>query len=237
MKIVVIPDTQVRPGVPLDHLYAANNYIKDIQPDIVLHLGDHWDLPSISSHESMVNHAFEKRSLKADIEWGNEGLRILDHKLPKSVRKIFLDGNHENRLDRLWKEHPVLKNSIDLDYGDWEVYQFLEVLELDRINFSHYFYHPMNGRAITGQVANMLNRLGFSFVQGHRQELSFGRKDLNNGTSIVGLVAGAFYMHEEGYKGPQGNDHWRGIVVLDTLGNGDADLTTISLSRLLEGWL
>ena len=35
MKIFIIPDTQVKPGVPLNHLEAAGNYIADKKPDVV----------------------------------------------------------------------------------------------------------------------------------------------------------------------------------------------------------
>ena len=43
-RIVVIPDTQVRPGDPTDHFDWIGAAIKDYEPDIVVHLGDHWDM-------------------------------------------------------------------------------------------------------------------------------------------------------------------------------------------------
>jgi hypothetical protein len=41
---VLIPDTQVKPGVKLDHLIWASKFIKDVKPDKVIIIGDWWDL-------------------------------------------------------------------------------------------------------------------------------------------------------------------------------------------------
>lgn len=49
----------------------------------------------------------------------------------------------------------------------------------------------------------------------------------------MGLVAGAFYMHDEEYKGPQANNHWRGVCMLNNVHDGVYDLETISLRSLL----
>src|SRR5690606_35333285 len=47
-RIVVIPDTQVRPGEPTHHMAWIGQAIADYQPDEVVHLWDHWDMPSLS---------------------------------------------------------------------------------------------------------------------------------------------------------------------------------------------
>jgi len=43
---LVIPDTQAKPGAPTKHLEWIGRYILDRRPDVVVHLGDHWDMPS-----------------------------------------------------------------------------------------------------------------------------------------------------------------------------------------------
>ena len=47
MNILLIPDTQVKPGVPLDHLHALSRFIVHRRPDAIVHIGDHWDMPSL----------------------------------------------------------------------------------------------------------------------------------------------------------------------------------------------
>jgi hypothetical protein len=46
-RVAVIPDTQVRPGVQLDHLDWAAEALLYYRPDVVVHLGDHWDMGSL----------------------------------------------------------------------------------------------------------------------------------------------------------------------------------------------
>jgi hypothetical protein len=46
------------------------------------------------------------------------------------------------------------------------------------------------------------------------------------------LVAGSFYQHDEDYKGPQGNDHWRGIVVLNEVEDGDYNIMPLGMKYL-----
>ena len=51
MRHIFIPDTQVKTGTPTEHLIAAGNYIASKRPDVIIHAGDHWDMPSLSSYE------------------------------------------------------------------------------------------------------------------------------------------------------------------------------------------
>ena len=74
----------------------------------------------------------------------------------------------------------------------------------------------------------------FSFAQGHRQELSYANKDLANGKRMHGLVAGAFHMHDEEYKGYQASSHWRGVCVLHEVTDWNYDLEVISIERLIK---
>ena len=47
----MIPDTQVKPGVNTDHLEWAGHYAVKMKPDVIVHIGDHWDMPSLSSYD------------------------------------------------------------------------------------------------------------------------------------------------------------------------------------------
>ena len=40
---LVIPDTQAKVGAPTKHLEWIGRYILDRRPDVVVHLGDHWE--------------------------------------------------------------------------------------------------------------------------------------------------------------------------------------------------
>lgn len=77
MKIAVIPDTQVRPGVDLSYLSHIGAYIAEKEPDAIVHLGDHWDMPSLSSYD-FGKKQYEGRRYIADIEAGNDGFALLN---------------------------------------------------------------------------------------------------------------------------------------------------------------
>ena len=248
-KILVIPDTQVKPGVPLEHLSWLGEYICDIRPDIIVHIGDHFDLPSLSSYDKGTA-AIEGKRVVDDIRAGRLGMSLIEapmkrlqaaqRKYKKQVyepRKIFLLGNHEQRLQRYINSNPELIGFISyedfhLKQNGWEVYDYLEIVDINGILFSHYFANPMSGRPYTGKAASLIQRVGKSFVMGHRQELDFTCRELCDGTRQIGIVAGAFYQHEEGYKGYQGNKHWRGVVVLHEVENGWGDAMLVSMDFL-----
>ena len=251
MKILVIPDTQVREGVPLSHLTALGNYIVDKKPDVIVHLGDHFDMPSLSSY-SRRKEIEGKRAL-ADIEAGKEGMKALmtpiineyyrckrNKKRTYRPEMYFLLGNHEQRLERYIEDNPVVEGVINYpqlfglgDWG-WEVVPFLKPIYIGGIMFAHYFYNPLTGRPYGGQAQTKLNNIKCSFVMGHQQGLQMATSTGNDGKKYWGIVAGSFYQHEEKYIGPQGNDHWRGVVMLHDVNDGDCSPCVISINYLLE---
>jgi hypothetical protein len=248
-RILVIPDTQVKPDVPTEHLTWLGKYICDIRPDIIVHIGDHFDMPSLSSYDKGTA-AIEGKRVKEDIEAGVKGLDLIEAPITSLQRcqmkykkkiytpqKVFLLGNHEERLSRYLNHNPELIGMLgyedfELEKRGWEVHDFLKIVNIDGILFSHYFANPMSGRPYSGKAASLIQRIGKSFVMGHRQELDFTCRELCDGTRQIGIVAGAFYQHDEGYKGYQGNKHWRGVVVLNEAVNGWADPMMVSVDYL-----
>lgn len=249
LKILVIPDTQVKPGVPMEHLTWAGQYIVDKRPDVVVHLGDHWDMSSLSSYDR-GKKSFEGRRVIRDIEAGNEGLRLLTQPLLDlqerqrqskhalyRPRLVLLRGNHEERLLRAANDQAELDGVLGYhmfnDEGlGWEVHDFLEPVEIGGVKFAHYFYNPMSGKPWGGMASTMLKNIGFSFVMGHRQGKESYERHLSDGTVHRALIVGSFYQHDEEYKGPQANHHWRGVVMLHEVRDGNYDLMEVSLQYL-----
>jgi len=258
MKIVFIPDTQVREGVPTDHIEAAGNYIVKHKPDVVVVAGDWWDMPSLSRFNTSLEA--EGLKLKNDLKAGNRAMarfmgpllkynhrRKANKKALYRPRLVYLVGNHDPqvRIPRLIESHPILEGYIDYNTDDllgmygFEVYPYLEVANIGGIRFSHYFINPhsVKGSPLGGMIDTMLKNSGFSFVQGHAQAYKMGKHYLADGTVRLGIVAGAFYDHEERYQGPQGNQHWRGIIQLNEVENGSADVCELSLDYLKRKYL
>lgn len=253
-KILVIPDTQCKPGVDLSYMSAIGNYIVDKKPDIVVHLGDSWDFPSLSSYDK-GKKSFEGRRLKADIKAGTEGMNLLLQPLKElqnrqssnkkklySPRMVFTVGNHENRLERLFNDTPELDGIVEtpkqiLDRMGWEVYDFLHPVEIEGIHFVHYLANPFSGKPYGGTAMNQLKTVGNSFIVGHKQCLDVAIRPILNGKHQLGIICGACYPFYESYKGPTGNNHFRGVVMLHEANDGFALPMMVSLEYLMEKYL
>jgi hypothetical protein len=101
--IVVIADTQVIKGAPIDHLTALAKYIWKHKPAHVVHIGDNWDFESLSFYASSLEK--EGRRLVDDLQSGREALAIVSDYITKRNKKAkqkkyeptldFIMGNHE----------------------------------------------------------------------------------------------------------------------------------------------
>lgn len=247
---LIIPDCQVKPGCPIDHLTWIGKYIVDMKPDVVINIGDFADMPSLSSYDK-GKKAAEGRRIHEDLMASNAAMCALmrpinayNRKRKKNKEKLYRPelyltlGNHEARITRAAEDSPELDGLIgveDLAFDEhgWKVIPFKEILEVDGVCYSHFFYNPKTGRPIAGEnLMTRLNKLGFSFTMGHQQGYQSCLKELNNGRIIRGLVAGSCYLHDEDYIGPQGNGHWRGIIYKHEVFDGNYDLMEVSLDYL-----
>lgn len=241
--IFIIPDTQCKQGVDLDYMHHIGNYIKLKRPDIIVHLGDHYDMASLSVYDKGKLSAEGKR-YQADIEAGDEGIRILESYIQSvpnySPRKVVTLGNHEDRIDRFVQDNPNFEGTIGtdklafVDYG-WEVHPFLTPVNICGINFVHYLQNTMTGKPLGGTALNRLKSVGESFVMGHVQTYDFCQRPLPlTGKHQIGLIVGACYEHDESYKGVQGNHHFRGCVMLYECADGYAMHKAITLRHMRE---
>lgn len=244
---VFIPDTQVRPGVDTKHIACAANYCVAKKPDVIVVAGDWYDLPSLSVYEKPGSKFFEGKNLAHDIAMGNAAWDAFMIPIRKAKgykpRVVFLEGNHEYRMQRAINDDPTRLEGVlgrhqfnpYMD-SDVEYHDFLEIVTIDGIMYSHYFANPqsLTRGVLGGGIDNRLNKLKKSFTQGHQQTLLTGSQYLPDGSRIRGLVAGAFYSHHEEYQGPQGQNYWRGIVYKHEVRDGDYDLMEVSLDFLLR---
>lgn len=254
IKILWIPDMQQKPGVDPSFLEAVGNYIVAKRPDVIINAGDFWDMPSLSSYDK-GKKASHGRTVLDDIQAGHVAMQTmlrpmyrlqrLQAKNKKRVYKpdmYFLMGNHEQRIERHVNSNPELDgflsyDNLDLESYGWKVIDFLDVLKVQGVLFSHYFYNPMTGRPLSGSIESRLNKIKCSFVQGHVQGLQIGTTFRPDGTPLWGIVAGSGYEHDEGYIGPQANDHWRGLIELYNVKDGDFGHKTVSIKWLKDNYL
>ena len=244
---VVIPDSQIKPGVPTDFLEWIGLYIAESlgdRPNLrVIHLGDHADMPSLSVYDKPGSKEMEGRRYHADIEAANKGFaRLAEPLMDVPCDRHILLGNHEYRIQRAINSDPVKFEGVigfeDLNYKDFsfKVHDFLDIVFIDGVGYSHYAVTPMTGRPMGGSALLQLGKLGHSMVTGHQQTLDYAvrytRNDKGQMRSIHRIIAGASYTHHEDYLGPQGNEHWRGIIVLNEVRAGSFDPLFVSADYL-----
>jgi len=233
---LVIPDGQVKDGVPLEHWTWIGKYIAEKRPDSIINIGDFADMPSLSSYD-VCKKSFEGRRYKKDIDASLRGMDLLMNPIAQAsnynpLKKLTL-GNHEHRIDRAVENDPKLDGLIstaDLKYGDygWGVVPFLEPVKIDGIEYVHYVTSGVMGRAAaSAQVA--LRERQCSVVQGHVQHVDIA---IHKKTQNFALFSGICYQHTEEYLGAQGNGQKPGIWVLNEVCDGQADLLQISLNYL-----
>lgn len=248
MKIVVIPDCQVKEGVPTEHLEWAGKYIADKKPDVIVNIGDFWDMPSLSSYDKGKKD-FEGRRYTKDVEAGNAAMDLLLAPIKKEInrqrknkkkmwkpRMVFTIGNHEYRIERAVECDAILEDVIsykDLNLDDWEVYDFLEPVIIEGVAFAHYFTSGVMGRPVSS-AKSLLSKRMMSCIMGHVQDRDIAFQKRADGVNLTGLFAGTFYQHDEKYLGAQNNGSWAGIWMLNEVDNGGLDVLPVSLNYLKE---
>jgi transposase-like protein len=248
-----IPDTQCKPNISLDYLKWLGQYIIRKKPDVIIHAGDHADMESLSEYDKGKKSAEGKR-VQEDINSAIEGMEALLEPLYNlqqaeleefgeikyKPRLILTLGNHENRINRYVDATPALHGFLsisDLKYEEfgWEVIPFLTPINVGGVHYVHYLQNVMNGKPLGGNAATMLKTIGKSFSVGHKQTLDVATRFLQvDGTQQWGLQCGSYYEHEEGYKGVQGNKHWRGVVLKHGVKNGSYNPCFVSIEWLRE---
>jgi len=243
LTIAVIPDAQVKPGVPIDHLRAAGNYIAAHRPDVIVCIGDFADMASLSSYD-VGTRGFEGRRYTKDIDAAKCGMDELMGPLTRSAhptpKLIMTLGNHEDRITRATNTDAKLDGLMqvsDLSYEQWgwAVYPFLQPVVINGVAFCHYFPGGVMGRPITSPK-QILNKLHMSAFAGHQQgrDIAFARRA--DGRELTAIISGSFYQHEEGYLSPFTNQHWRGMYYLHEVRDGGYDAMELSLGYLLRKW-
>lgn len=249
-KHYIIPDVQIRPGDPTDHLEWIAKDIVRRKPDVIVCLGDFWDMPSLSSYSEPGGLEKENARIERDLAAGLRAMELLlepihaeMHRTQRNKKKawkprfIFTMGNHEERIDRVAKldarfEGVIGHDLYAIEEAGWELHDYLHPVEVDGVWYSHFWQSGHSSRPIGGSIDNRLNKLGFSFVQGHEQGKRYGDRALPNGKTIHGLVLGSCYLDAEAYRGPQGVNEWRGVGVLHDVRDGDYEPMFLTLRWL-----
>lgn len=243
-RILVIPDTQVKPGVPIEHFRWIALWANEHPPDAIVHLGDHYDMPSLSAYDRPGSHAAEGRRVTADLDAGHRALELFaKHLYDETCPKYVTLGNHEDRVERAAREDATLVGLFGPDMFkfkefSWTVCDYQKIVRVHAVYFSHFFDvgpdgHPTGRGAGQPNAKQQLARVAGSSVAGHRQGYSVHSVPRHGPIpGRTAVIAGSCYSHAEEYRGPNGNGEYRGAVMLNDVRNGDFQPMQVSLDYL-----
>ncbi len=238
LRIAVIPDVQVKPGVPLEHLQWCGKYLAKKKPDVIIQIGDFCDLPSLSSHDDKGSLRLEGKRYKTDVEAVKTGMDLLCNELQKvpdyHPLMVLTLGNHEDRITRVVNNDAKLEGFMsiaDLQYESfgWKVYPFLQPVTIAGVAFCHYFPSGIMGHPISSAKA-ILTKLHMSAFAGHQQGRDIAYAKRADGLDMTAIISGSFYQHQEEYLSPFTNNHWRGMYFLHEVKNGSFDEMAVSIN-------
>lgn len=245
---LIIPDQHAHPDYNNDRANWIGKLILDLRPDVVVNLGDGFDMASLSTYDK-GKRAFAGRSYQKDIDSGWDFQDRMWHPLVRAKKKwprsIYLEGNHEHRIERALDLSPELQGTIGFsDYGLDNYYDEVirydggtpGVINVDNIYYSHYFISGIMGRPIGGVKPAYSISLGngVSSTCGHIHTLDYSVRTIANGSKVQCLVAGVAQDYNSPWAGHINDLWWRGVVIKRGVEDGHYDPEFVSLKRLKE---
>lgn len=239
---LVIPDSHAHPDHNNKRYDVLAKLIIDLKPNVVVDIGDWWDMPSLSSYDKGTR-SFEGKRYWKDVAAGIDAqdriysrLKTRKKKLPKFIRCL---GNHEERINRaIERDASILDGVISTDdlmskeYG-WEEFPFKSVANVDGVNYSHYFTSGVMGRPVSSARA-LLNKQYSSCTMGHAHTFDYFSHSNVEGRTFHGLICGVFQDYNPGFA--DGSTHlWkRGVAIKHNVEGGNYDLEWVSMKRLFQ---
>lgn len=225
--------------------------IADVKPDVVVCGGDSADMPSLAGFDK-GKKSFHGKTYKADIDAHLDFQDRLWNEVKKQKKKlpsrIFLEGNHEHRIHKAIEVQPELEGTIginDLQLARWYD-TFVPysggtpgVIQVDGINFAHFFVSGVMGRAISGEhpAYSLLTKQYSSCVAFHLHLADYAIRTDANGKRLHGLVAGVYQDYESDWAGEVNKLWWRGAIIARNVdGSGNFDPQFISLQYIKDNY-
>jgi len=110
-RILILPDIHLEGSKTPKPYLAIKPFIKDFKPHEIILLGDFLDCTSVSAWLKNKKRKTENKRLLKEYDRGNEELDFLA-KYSKQI--TYLEGNHENWVERYIDENPNVEGLLEL---------------------------------------------------------------------------------------------------------------------------
>jgi hypothetical protein len=243
---LIIPDAHAHPDFNNNRADYLGKLILDLRPDVVVNLGDGYDMASLSTYDK-GKRAFAGRSYSRDIAAGNEFQERtwlpLKRAKKRWPRAVYLEGNHEHRIERALDISPELQGTIG--FSDYRLNDYYHevvryeggtpgIIEVDGIYYAHYFISGIMGRPIGGVKPAYAIRAanGKSSVCGHIHTADVNIHTNIDGNKTVCVVAGVYQDYDSPWAGNINKLWWRGVVIARNVEDGVFDPQFVSIDQL-----
>jgi len=243
---LIVPDSHAHPDFNNNRADWLGQLIADVKPDVLIHIGDSCDLPSLSSYDK-GKRSFQGRNYKADINAHLDFQERMFAPLKKLKRRmpytVFCIGNHEHRITRAIDLSPELDGAIsmrDLDLSSYydDVVDYTGgtpgTIEIDGVTYAHYFVGGIAGRPLGGIHAGyaIATKKFSSATCGHSHLFDTSWHVDLQGRPVIGTVVGCYQDYNNEWAGEVAELWNRGVVIKRHVENGGYDLQWIRLSSL-----
>lgn len=252
MKILTVGDCHVTNGQDLSRFDVLSKFIMDERPEHIVIMGDYLTFQCLSAWDKNKRRAMEGQRYLLEMEAGNEGLdrmlkdmneynekRKRNRKAQYNPELIYINGNHEDRLDRYLETEPTFDGVVGVEkdlalrergftFIPYRTYHWINDIGFTHIPFNK--VREISGVDITRKASMVTVK---SCVFGHTHELHIsnshrmGQEHLQQVSNV-----GCFFEEHEKYVEGRMTQYWKGVVMLDSWKEGRYDITTHSLSKM-----
>ena len=109
-RIVILPDVHLTTKIPKPY-QLTKKFIKDYKPTEIILLGDFMEVSSLSGYDLSKRRKIEGQRFEKEVALAEHELDILSDLCPVVT---YLEGNHEDRVERYLDDHPELEGMVEL---------------------------------------------------------------------------------------------------------------------------
>ena len=251
-EVLVLGDFHVTNNQNLSRFKVISRFIIEHKPEYIVLMGDFMTFQCLSAWDMDKRARMEGQRYELEINAGNEALDIMFsdvdayNKKQKKTRhrqynpkRIYIKGNHEDRLDRYLDFDPTFKGwvgvekDLKLKERGFEVIPYRKYYYLDDVGFTHVPFNKakeISGVDIT-RKASMVTVKSIVFAHTHGQNLCHVHKEGMPHLQDI-YVCGCVFDEKEDYVDGRVTEYWRGITLLNIWKPGRFDIDAYSISRL-----
>jgi len=241
--VLVVGDAHVAQDQNVSRADLLGKVIKELKPKKVVFIGDFMSFDSFSAWDKDKRKLMEGRRYEKEIAKGQEFIYRMKKNAGRNYPEyVFVEGNHENRVERYLETKPELIGAFDyrkdLGIENWEFVPFKEYTYIMGIGYTHI---PISeaGKPIGGQYVTQkaLSLHQGSTIFGHTHKLQTSSLHRHGAAHLSqALNVGCFFEHVDEYALGSVTSYWRGLVYIDHYKEGRFGWTPLSLGKLRKNY-